>query len=134
MIHGSTDYLADRYLDKVREAYLLEKGERAAELEGRRLAFKDASGLHPVSLVTGQYREVLRSLIVALDLDPMYDPIEVLYVDHFELRAVARADAELEHTRAIVAEAFEEHARAEEARSPGLAEARAKAAAEPPAF
>ena len=102
----TAEAICERYLELVREAYLLEKGERLAELEGRRVAFRDSSGLNPVSYITGQYRELFPFVLAAID--GVSGDVELLLPHHLELRHEARMDAQAEHSRAIVREAFAE--------------------------
>jgi hypothetical protein len=52
------DRLGQERLRLLREAYMIARGERLAELRGRRLRRFDASGLHPFSVVVGQIQKV----------------------------------------------------------------------------
>lgn len=131
------EVIAGRYLELVRQAYSLERGERRAELVGRRLPYRDAAGLNPISYVTGQYHELYDVMCLLLGFRPG-DAQEQLLPSALELRAAARKDAVEEWLAEVrhgwVREVFEEHARAEEERTPGLRDAREKAAEEPPVF
>lgn len=104
------DLVALRYLDLVRQAYLLEKGERKAELEGRRLPMRDGAGVHPFSYIVGKYDECFTLLVLELELNPG-PASEVLLPRPRDVRQAARADAETEWIEAWLEARAQERAR-----------------------
>lgn len=87
--HDTGDPLVDAWLEGLRDAYYLAKGERIGELRGRRVKLLDDRGMHPYSVAWGRVYalEALRPELQSARLsDPPVDPVQ--------LRRVAQRDAE----------------------------------------
>lgn len=93
----STELAWEHLQRSAREAYLIARGERLAELRGRRPRTFDDRGLHPYSYVAGEAAAYARGLG-----DP--ELVELAWPDPLALRAAARIDAEREHRERLLRE------------------------------
>lgn len=82
--------IIDAWLEAIRDAFMLARGERLSELRGgRRPRSFDDRGLHPYTLAWGRiwaYEVLIPALAEARLSDPMCDPVT--------LRRIAKTDAE----------------------------------------
>jgi hypothetical protein len=81
--------VTESWLEAIRDAYMLARGERYGEMSGKRAKRFDERGLHPYSLAWGRIyalEDLHPELRGARLSDPMCDPVS--------LRRIAQEDAE----------------------------------------
>lgn len=101
-----------RWSEKLREAYLLARGERLAELRGHRPRLLDERGIHPYSYAWGQV-DMLTTDELATWLGESqfeYAGLPVLTLSPSALRRAAREEAESIYRAQVIDEWREEHA------------------------
>lgn len=90
----------EEYVRLLREAWLIARGERLAEMDGRRLRLLDDSGIHPWSYVWGK----IVMLENALGLNDIYGSYARLHDLREEAREEAQTEWERNHRRSHVLE------------------------------